>query len=344
MIQRVITLLAHDLAVAVKNKTLFLVIGIPLFVCGTLTLVDPIDLTPPRPSVALLSDETYSPAVRDALAAATGQLSVSWVSGQAQATHLLKDKAVAGILTPDPLEPLRLRLTVVQQTSVDTVTLVQGLSALQAVSEQRSLPWIATIASLQSGLIKQQTLPTWILMMVLLVAFVVLPTQVAEEKEKQLLMAWLQTPVRETEWLAAKLLYGMVLMLISVTALHVMVGGTNCADVIGYLAVLCAGGICFGAVGVCLGLLCRSQASARTLGVLCYLPLLLPAALSDMSEPLRKLAPLILSYQFHSPMRAMLLDSGRLGSFVFEALYLIGVGLLFCFASHRLIKRRWLMS
>jgi hypothetical protein len=73
-------------------------------------------------------------------------------------------------------------------------------------------------------------LPTWILMMVLLVGFIVLPAQVAEEKEKQWLLGWMQTPVREIEWLGAKLTYGLVLMLVSVAALQAMGGGLSWAE------------------------------------------------------------------------------------------------------------------
>ena len=40
MIRTVITLLSHDLAVAFKSKTLYLIVCIPLFVYATLTLVD----------------------------------------------------------------------------------------------------------------------------------------------------------------------------------------------------------------------------------------------------------------------------------------------------------------
>jgi ABC-2 type transport system permease protein len=179
-------------------------------------------------------------------------------------------------------------------------------------------------------------------MMVLLVSFIVLPAQIAEEKEKQLLLGWLQTPVRESEWLAAKLAYGMILVLTSVLALQLMAGECSGPQIIRYLAILCAGGFCFGSLGICLGLLCRNQASARTLGVLCYLPLLLPAALSDMSQELRQIAPMIPSYYFYEPVRALFLDGGA-GAFLRAGTTLTVVGLTACLASHRLIRKRWLM-
>ena len=52
MIRTVITLLAHDLAVAFKNKTLYLVVCIPLIVYATLMLVDPANAGATRVKIA----------------------------------------------------------------------------------------------------------------------------------------------------------------------------------------------------------------------------------------------------------------------------------------------------
>jgi ABC-2 type transport system permease protein len=232
----------------------------------------------------------------------------------------------------------------VQQGSVEALMILQRLSALQIVAEGKGPGWVATLQPLQASSVRRQTLPTWILMMALLVGFMVLPAHVAEEKEKQLLLGWLQAPVCEIEWLVSKLVYGIVLVLVSVVALQAMGGGPAGAHVARYLGLLCAGGFCFGALGICLGLLCRSQASARTLGLLCYVPMLLPAALSDMSEDMRRVAPLVPSYHFHEPIRLLLLEDGGGGSLPHAWIVLMAIGLAACLASHRLIRKRWLMA
>jgi ABC-2 type transport system permease protein len=343
MIRTVITLLAHDLAVAFKNKTIYLILGIPIFVYATLTLVDPASAHHTHVKIALVRTEACAPVVLESLQRAPDSFSICWAADEKDATRLLKAHEVQCILIPDGHDATRLRLTVARPGSLETLGILQGFSALQAAAEGRGPNWIAVVRTLQSSSIKRQTLPTWILMMVLLVGFIVLPTQVAEEKEKQLLLGWLQTPVRETEWLAAKLAYGIVLMLVSVLALQLMSGETACAHGVGFLAMLCVGGFCFGAMGICLGLLCRNQASARTLGVLCYLPLLLPAALSDLSQKLQAIAPLVPSFHFYEPIHAMLLEDSGPGAFLFSWISLLAIGLLACLASHRLIQKRWLM-
>jgi ABC-2 type transport system permease protein len=336
-------LLAHDLAVAFKNKTVYLIVGIPLFVYATLALVDPAGARRAPVKIAWLRTEMYSYLISANVRHAPDQFEARWAADEAEATRWLKDREVDGYLKPATGNTSRLQLTVAREASIETLEILQRFTALQAVAEGRGSSWITTVHSLQTGSVQRQTLPTWILMMVLLVGFIVLPAQVAEEKEKQWLLGWMQTPVRESEWLASKLAYGLVLMLVSVAALQGMVGELTWAVGAGCLVLLLAGGFCFGALGICLGLLCRNQASARTLGVLCYLPLLLPAALSDMSRELRAVAPWIPSYQLVEPIRAMLMDNSGLATHAPAGILLVAIGGAASFASHRLLKKRWLM-
>jgi len=343
MIRNIIILLAHDLAVALKNKTLCLIVCIPLFVYATLALVDPAKARDARTKIAWIDTAVYAPGLLASLEQVPDLFAIRRVADQDEAVQQLGQRNVDGILMPAGDDGSRLRLIVLRQASVETLSILQRLSALQIAAEGESLHWIADVQSLQTDSIQRQTLPTWILMMVLLVSFIVLPAQVAEEKEKQLLLGWLQTPVRESEWLAAKLAYGIVLMLTAVLALQWMAGESSSAQAAGYLATLCLGGFSFGALGICLGLLCRNQASARTLGVLCYLPLLLPAALSELSPELRNIAPLIPSYYLYEPVRAMWIENGGGGMLLRAWIPLAAIGLPACLISRRLIRKRWLM-
>lgn len=339
----VITLLAHDVAVAFKNKTVYLILCVPLFVYATLTLVDPARARESRLRIALIQTDRYAPVVLESIQRSSDPFTIRWVANEDEAVRLLKARELDGVLTPDGDDATRLLLTVARLGSVETMIVMQTFLTLQAAAEGLGPSWIAAVRPLQASSIKAQTLPTWILMMVLLVSLLVLPAQIAEEKEKQLLLGWMQTPVRESEWLASKLAYGIVLMLASVFVLQLMGGASVCTHGMSLLAMLCTGGFCFGALGICLGLLCRNQASARTLGVLCYLPLLLPAALSDMSQELRGIAPLIPSHHVYEPIRAMLLENVGPGQFTSSWLSLMVIGLLACLASHQLLRKRWLM-
>jgi ABC-2 type transport system permease protein len=110
-----------------------------------------------------------------------------------------------------------------------------------------------------------------------------------------------------------------------------------------YIVFIAAGSYCFSAYGVFLGFLCRNQASARTLGVIFYLPHLLPSAMSDVSQKLTAIAPLLPSYQLYKPLQSILLENGRIANMTFDWIYLVLLGSLMFYLSFLLMKKRWLM-
>jgi ABC-2 type transport system permease protein len=120
-------------------------------------------------------------------------------------------------------------------------------------------------------------------------------------------------------------------------------GAFNPGNVLSYVAFIVVGSFCFSSYGIFLGFLCRNQASARTLGVMFYLPHLLPSALSDFSQKLTVIAPFLPSYQFYEPIKSILLDGGRISNLSLEWIYLLIVGLVTFYFSYLLMKKRWLM-
>lgn len=342
MMKNILTLVLNDLAIAYKNKTIFLIIFIPVFVFLSLKLIDssPADFI--KIKIGLIQNESYSPRITKNIELSDRLFTVSRVSNEEEGKSWLKEKRLDGLLLPAGEGKESLVLVVLERGSVQTLAIIESFSALQNIAEGKSVNWIADIRSLQQGGIQKQTLPTWILMLVLLVGFIIMPAQVAEEKEKKLLLALLQTPMREVEWLIAKALSGMVLILSAVALLHLL-GGFGTGHTFSYLAFIVVGSFCFSSYGIFLGFLCRNQASARTLGVLFYLPHLIPSALSDFSQKLTSIATFLPSYQLYNPVRSILLNDGRLSNLPWEWGYLLLVGLVAFVLSYLLMKRRWLM-
>ncbi len=332
----------NDLAVALKNKTIYLVLFIPLFVFISLGLLDRTDGDVNKIKIGLIQEYAYAPEITRSVKAAEKFIEVTWVKNEEEGTRLLKEHKIDGVLVKNEKTPGSLALLVLKKESLPTVAIVQSFSALQKAAEGSRPSWISDIRALHAGGVQRQTLPTWILMLVLLVGFIILPAQVAEEKEKKLLLALLQTPIREVQWLTAKLIMGMVLIIIAVAFLHLLCRfGT--VNLFGYIAFIAAGSYCFSAFGIFLGFLCRNQASARTLGVVFYLPHLLPSALSDVSQKLTVVAPFLPSYQLYRPLQSMLLEDGRIADMSFDWLYLVLVGTFLFYLSYVLMKKRWLM-
>jgi ABC-2 type transport system permease protein len=342
MMRNILALVSNDLAIALKNKTIYLILFIPFFVFITLKFTDQANVSIGQIKIGFIQDYAYAPQIMRSVETAKKIIVVTWVQNEEEGKRLLKEKKIDGVLLGKDNEPDSLTLLVLKRESLHTLAIVESFSALQKAAEGNSENWITDIETLYAGGIQKQTLPTWILMIVLLIGFIILPAQVAEEKEKKLLLALLQTPIREVQWLIAKVIMGMVLTIIAILFLHLL-GSFGVENLFDYIAFIVVGGFCFSAYGIFLGFLCRNQASARTLGVVFYLPHLLPSALSDFSQQLTAVAPLLPSYQFYEPLKSILLEDGRIANMSFEWGYLFLVGSFTLFLSYLLMKRRWLM-
>ena len=332
----------NDLAIAFKNKTLLLVLFIPLFVFISLNLVDGNDTQASAIKLGLLQDHAYTPEISDSIEAAKHSIEVTWLEDKDQGLRLLKEHKINGLVSNDAQESGNLELLVLKKESVHTIAIVQSFAALQKAAEGDRPNWISDVKGLYEVDIQQETLPTWILMVILLVGFIILPAQIAEEKEKKLLLGLLQTPIHEVQWLAAKLLLGMALMMIATLFLHLL-SNVWPVHLLSYIGLILAGGFCFSAYGVFLGFLCRNQATARTLGVIVYLPHLLPSAMADVSQQLTAIAPFLPSYQLYEPLRSILLENGNLATMSFDWMYLVLLGVVMFSLAYVLMKKRWLM-
>lgn len=340
MMRNILILVANDLAIAFRNKTFFLILFIPFFVFLSLRLVDGTNQQVEKIKIGLVQTYAYTPEITGSIKAADKIFAVTWVPTEQAGVQLLKQHKLDGLLTKE--QSGSLALLVLKKESLHTIAIVQSFSALQKAAEKSAPDWITDIKSLYQGGVQKETLPTWILMLVLLIAFIILPAQVAEEKEKKLLIALLQTPIHEIQWLIAKLILGMILIIMAVFFLHLL-GQFGTAYIFKYVAFIAVSSYCFSAFGIFLGFLCRNQASARTLGVIFYLPLLLPSAMTDVSQKLSAVAPFLPSYQLYAPLQSILLEDGNMAGMTFDWIYLFLLGSLMFFLSYMLMKKRWLM-
>ena len=343
MIPPILTLIVNDLAIAVKNKSVLLIIFIPFFVFISLKLVDQSARNLTRATVGFVRTEAFSPMITRTLNRAASPILLLPVSDEAAGLRALRDKKIDGFLKHSDTARETLVLVVQKKEALQTLAIIESRAALQHVAEGGGSSWISEVRSLENGGIGTQLLPTWILMLVLLVGFIILPGQVAEEKEKNMLLSLLQTPMHEMEWLGAKVVSGMLLSAVAIVILHLL-SNYRPEDMGNYVLFILLGSFCFCSYGIFLGLLCRNQASARTLGVIFYLPHLLPCALADYAPQLAACAPYLPSYHLLEPVRALLFNKYPLSHFATDWLYLTTVGVITMTFSYLLIKKRWLLS
>ncbi len=335
------TLVFHDLAIAFKNKTFILLLCIPLFVYGLMAVVNKTATSDSRISLALVENGKTDPSITVAINSIPEIFSFREVHTVEEGLLLLKNGEIDGLLTAAENNRAQVGLTVLKKDSPATLVITQAFLSLQIATMGTGSSWISDISAVQASAPELQSLPTWILMVILLVALFVLPAQVAEEKEKQWLSGLLQTPMTEQEWLAAKVIFTTLLMFVTVLVLQFL-GGQFALPWTYYVTVL-LGGYCFNSIGLAVGLLCRNQATARTFGVILYLPLLVPVALSDASTQFLKIARWTPSFALYEPLQEILLYGGTGAVFFWPWIFLVVLGSAACVLSFKLIRVRWAM-
>ncbi|MBK9322882.1 MAG: ABC transporter permease [Bdellovibrionaceae bacterium] len=342
MLRNIFILVLNDFAIAFRNKSFYLIIFIPVFIFVSLRLTDKTGSALNNLKIGLVRGQAYAPQIVNALQSVPQNLEIKWVTSEDEAQSFLREHKIDAVLVKSKMSDA-LSLLVLRKESAQSIASAQMIATLQKSFENAKPSWVSEVRSLREGSMQKQTLPTWILMVILLVAFIILPAQVAEEKEKRQLLAILQTPIHELEWIAAKILTGIGLCLISVFLLQFL-GQVTISNFTEYLAFVILGGYCFCAFGILLGFLCRSQASARTLGLVFYLPLMMPAALSDFSTQMSGLFPILPTYQFYEPIQKLLFENKGMTSHIFPWIYLFIFGSTLFGMSYLFLKKRWLIS
>ncbi len=120
--KKTLVLALNDLASAVKNKTLLLVLFIPLFVFISLNLVDKADSQAEQIKIGLLENYAYAPEISDSIQAAPESIAVTWLADQEHGLQLLKEHKINGILTNDTQDTGKLALLVLKKPSIRSLS------------------------------------------------------------------------------------------------------------------------------------------------------------------------------------------------------------------------------
>src|SRR4051812_27604819 len=116
MIKNIITLTMNDLAIAFKNKTLFLIIFLPIFVFFILKMVDTKGQEFQKINIGFIRNETYPPTVINSINSADKIFNIIYVDSQEEGSKLLKEKKLNGLLLKSE------ELVVVKKTSLSTLS------------------------------------------------------------------------------------------------------------------------------------------------------------------------------------------------------------------------------
>ena len=119
--KNILVLSLNDLAIALKNKTLLLVLFIPLFVFISLNLVDGTDAQTAKIKIGLLESGAYPAQITQSIKAAEQSIEVTWLENKAQGLQLLKEHKINGVVTNNDADSGGLELLVLKKESVHTI-------------------------------------------------------------------------------------------------------------------------------------------------------------------------------------------------------------------------------
>jgi ABC-2 type transport system permease protein len=151
MIRNIITLTLNDLAIAFKNKSIFLILFIPFFVYISLMLVDEAGVEIKRVNIGLIQSQHYPPVILESIQSADKLFSILTVSSKEEGNQWLKEKKIDGLLLRPEKDKISLVLVVLKKESVLSLQIVESFSALQKAVEGNGINWISDIKPLQEG-------------------------------------------------------------------------------------------------------------------------------------------------------------------------------------------------
>ena len=160
MMRNLLILVVNDLAIAIKNKTVYLIMFIPFFVFISLNFIDRPDVHAGIIRIGLIRNDAIAPAIMQSVTAAEKLIAVTWIQNENDGKQLLKEKKIDGVLLGNKNEPGSLTLLVLKSESFQTIAIVEKFSALQKAAEGGRESWITRIEPLYVGGIQRQTLPT----------------------------------------------------------------------------------------------------------------------------------------------------------------------------------------
>jgi len=157
------------------------------------------------------------------------------------------------------------------------------------------------IISINNTKLSTSFLPIWITITMTMIGILIISGNLAEEKDNRTLAALLITPIDESNIIIAKGLSGLLLSLITVIIMCILNGflPANLLNFIFFVCLLTTASVCFTSIGLIIGVFANSQSAARSLGTVIYFPLLFPALIYNLSQFTRKLAGFFPTYYLY---------------------------------------------
>ena len=174
MIKNTVALIFNDLAIALKNRSFYLILFIPLFAVLSLKLVDPSNEALRAMKIGVIRNTNYPSVIIKSLRSSDKVFTVFVVGNEEEGKQKLKEKTLDGLLIKAQNGAKNPEVLVLNKESAQTLAIISGFTVLQRAAEGKSAAWLSDIKALHDGGRQKQALPIWVLMSVLLVGLIII--------------------------------------------------------------------------------------------------------------------------------------------------------------------------
>ncbi|MFW6288071.1 MAG: ABC transporter permease [bacterium] len=169
------------------------------------------------------------------------------------------------------------------------------------------------IVPINTTISKLSFLPIWITITVTMIGVLIISGAFAEEKENKTLYSIVISPASKFEILLGKGIFGVLFTFITIF----IMGFLNGIYMIGFINILkliltiIVASISFTSIGLLIGSYTDSQSSARSIGTIIYFPLLFPTLIADLSNFTRVFARFFPTHYLHGVLEKLLVFQGQ---------------------------------
>ncbi|MEJ6949929.1 ABC transporter permease [Natronospora cellulosivora (SeqCode)] len=307
IIKRINAIIYKDFIESLRNKTVFIVILLPILASLLFSIVDNAEMNRSfnigvvenqeggihsfvNNSVSNLKADLYENVVYGKQAVELGNIDALLVNeDDVFSLYINSSQAITYFFLKDSLEDI-IRMYLNLETNL----------------ELEIVPMNVAISSLSF-------LPVWITVTVAMIGVLIISGNFAEEKENKTIHSIMLAPANKIEILLAKGIFSVLFTFFTIFIMAIfngvfIIGMRNIFLLL--LSILIAS-ISFTAIGLLIGAFSESQSSARSIATIIYFPLLFPTLIADVSEFTRIFARFFPTYYLYQSLEKILIYQGR---------------------------------
>jgi len=316
-IKRIYTIIYKDFIESFHNKTVLIVILLPIVASLLFSIVDNSEMTKVF-QIGVI--EKAEDSLTNYINRTTLNIKTSKFARKEKGIKALESGQIEGLVIVEN----GFTVYIDSSQSINYFFLKDSLEDIIAGYLNKIPDYNIEIIPVNIAAAKLSFLPVWIMITVTMIGVLIISGNLAEEKENKTLYSITMTPASKMDILIAKIVFGVLFTFITVIIMSLLNGVyiIGVKNIIKLIFSLLVSAVCFTSIGLLIGSFTDSQSSARSIGTILYFPLLFPTLISDFTSFTALLARLVPTYYFYSILEKILVYKGE-ALIVIELLYLI---------------------